>query len=399
MIVNTTQEKLFIEVGHYQAFKYEQLVGGDNFLVHKLREEDRVISVLSDGLGSGIKASVLATLTATMAFKFIANYKNIRKTAEIIMQTLPICKIRKISYATFTIIDIDGDRRARIIEYDNPPFILARGNTIVDIKKKPVRINPSKYRDNVLQYSRFPLHLEDRIIFFSDGVSQSGMGTSDTPLGWGMDGVKKFIEEIISERGSISARELSKKVVQKACELDCLQPKDDITCGVIYLRKPRELLVITGPPILPEKDPYLGTIVKNFSGRKAICGGTTAKIVARELGREVKVNIKDLDSEVPPYSTMDGVDIITEGTITMGKVAEILENGFGAQQKKANAATKLANLLVNSDIIYFVVGTKINEAHQNPNIPVELEIRRNIVKKIIRLLEDKYVKETYVEFI
>ena len=211
----------FIEVGHYQLCKYNQHAEGDVFLSQKNPTDGRVITTLSDGLGSGIKAGVLATLTATMATKFIANDIPIRRAAEIIMNTLPVCKERGISYATFTLVDIEPNATVRIMEYDNPPYILIRQETIIEpikditpIERKNKKTAPK--RDAMLQYSRYEARPGDRLIFFSDGVTQSGMGTPCFPFGWGFSNVQGFVLEKILDKPLISARELARSVVQEA---------------------------------------------------------------------------------------------------------------------------------------------------------------------------------------
>ncbi|MGE5399200.1 MAG: SpoIIE family protein phosphatase [Ignavibacteriales bacterium] len=391
--------KCFIEVDYYQNFKHKQIVGGDVFLLHKIREENRIISVLSDGLGSGVKANVLATLTSTMAVNFISNAKDIRKTAEIIMKTLPVCKVRKISYSTFTIADVDESGRTRVIEYDNPPFILVRDKRLLEIQHTPMKLSFNKYKENVLNYSEFTAVMGDRIIFFSDGVSQSGMGSKSTPLGWCRENVVEYALKVIKDNNDISARDLARNIVDKAYYNDGYKPKDDITCGVIYFRKPRKLMIMTGPPVSREKDKEMADMFEKFDGRKILCGGTTAKIISRELSRSISIDLKDHDPEIPPCCQMQGADLVTEGTITIGKILELLESGTQNEYQRDNAVTRLLNHLMNSDIIHFVVGTKINDAHQDPNIPVELGIRRNLIKNIVRLLEEKYLKETKLQFI
>jgi hypothetical protein len=54
---------------------------------------------------------------------------------------------------------------------------------------------------------------------------------------------------------------------------------------------------------------------------------------------------------------------------------------------------------MNADVIHFLVGTCVNIAHQDPNLPVELEIRRNVIKKIIRILEEKFLKQVKVQYL
>lgn len=398
-LTTDTRENCFIEADYHQGFKYNQIVGGDVFLLHKIQQENRIISVLSDGLGSGIKANVLATLTSTMAVNFISAYKDVTKTAETIMKTLPVCKVRKISYSTFTIVDIDRSGKTRIIEFDNPPYVLIRDNQVIFIKKDPIKLKFNRYKDNELSYSEFNAKMGDRIVFFSDGISQSGMGTQTMPVGWGNEMVQEYLLKLIKNNPEISARELAKGLVNKAYANDGYKPKDDITCGVIYFRKPRKTMVMTGPPISREKDREMAEMLERFDGKKVICGGTTAKIIARELNRDVSVDMTDHDPEIPPCCTMKGIDLVTEGTITIGKIVELLEKDNHNDYPRKNGVTKTINHLLDSDIIHFVVGTKINEAHQDPNIPVELGLRRTLIKRMGRLLEEKYLKEVKIQFI
>jgi len=393
----------FIEVGHYQVCKYNQHAYGDNFLSRKNPTDGRVVTTLSDGLGSGIKASVLATLTATMATSFIEADIPGKRAAEIIMNTLPVCKKRGISYATFTIVDIEPNAAVRIMEYDNPPYVLIREKTIVEpikefseIQRKNKATGP--LNNAILQYSKYMARPGDRLVFFSDGVTQAGMGTSKLPFGWSGPDVQTYIVNKVCANSQISARELARNVVQRAMYYDSYKPKDDITCCVIYFRKPRDLLVLTGPPLHKERDKDFARSFEMFTGRKIICGGTTANIISRELNRPVTVDLNHLDSKIPPVSYMEGSDMISEGIITLGEVSRLLEKGEVLEASNENAATKMFDILLDCDRINFMVGTKINEAHQDPNMPVELEIRRNIVKKICGLLEEKYLKEVHISY-
>ncbi len=393
----------FIEVGHYQVCKHKNFAEGDVFLSQKNTTDGRVITALSDGLGSGIKAGVLATLTATMATKFISSDIPMRKAANIIMDTLPVCKERGISYATFTLVDIEPSALVHIMEYDNPPYILIREQTLVEpikdispIERKNLSTAPRI--EALLHYSQYKARPGDRLIFFSDGVTQSGMGSPSLPFGWGNENSLDFILENVRLNPEISARDLARTIVQKAVCHDAYKPKDDITCGVVYFRKPRDMLVFTGPPINKESDAEIAQRFDIFDGTKIICGGTSANIISRELGRKVTVSLKNFDPVIPPASQMEGADLITEGIITMGAVAEILEKGARLENLKSNPATKIVEFFLNSDRIQFYVGTKINEAHQDPNMPVELEIRRNIIKRVATLLTERYLKEVTIDY-
>jgi Stage II sporulation protein E (SpoIIE) len=388
----------FIEVDSYQRAKHGQLISGDVFLSEKVKQEDRIVTVLSDGLGSGVKASVLATMTATMALKFTASPIDIQKSAEIIMDTLPICSVRQISYSTFTVVDMESTGATRIIEHGNPPFLLVRPRGEMNVSKTSVR--PKRWQDRIISFSSFNVQREDRIIFFSDGITQAGTGEFRTPLGWGLENVDKFVHECIQEKPHISARELSRALVARAEEIDGLTAKDDITCGVVYFRSPRQLLVMTGAPFNRDHDRDLAKMAEWTPGRKVIAGGTTANIVSRLLDREIEIDMhQPLDPKVPPSAKMEGFDLITEGTLTLGAVLRLLEEGFTPEDLRPNAAVKLAAMLLDSDIVRFAVGTRINEAHQDPNIPVELDLRRNIVKRIAEILEMKHMKKVVIHYL
>jgi len=387
----------FIDVDFYQQAKHGQVVAGDVFLSRKIKAEGRVISVLSDGLGSGVKAGVLANLTATMALSYTTAFVDVRQSAKTIMDTLPVCEKRKISYSTFTIVDLDEDGKTRVIEHGNPPLVLMRGQAPIPIERASLTLEA--WKDRVIYYSEFDTQLGDRIVFYSDGVSQSGLGRLGLPLGWGTDRVTSFLQQQIAAENDISSRALSRQLVAEALFNDERAAKDDISCGVIYYRCPRRLLVITGPPFSRERDSELAELANSFDGRKAICGGTTAGIVSRLLGRPVTMNLGQLDPEIPPPAVMDGVDLVTEGTVTLAKVADLLERGSIADFARKNPATDLVSLMMQSDIVQFLVGTRINEAHQDPNVPLELDLRRNIVRKIASLLETRYLKEAPVRYI
>lgn len=392
------QVESFIEVDSCQRAKNGQLISGDIFISEKVQHEGRIVSVLSDGLGSGVKASVLATMTATMALKFTASAMDIRRSAEIIMDTLPICSVRKVSYSTFTIVDIDNAGATRIIEHGNPPYLLIRPNGELSVPKTDVR--PARWQDRVISFSNFEVQREDRIIFFSDGVTQAGMGEYRTPLGWGVENVEKFARLQIARDPHVSARELARLLVAKAEEVDGLTAKDDITCGVVYFRSPRQLLVLTGAPFNFAHDRDLANLAERTPGRKVVCGGTTANIISRLLNRPIKIDVSQpLDPKIPPSARMEGFELVTEGTLTLGEVARLLEEGFAPEDMRPNPAVRLAKMLLDSDIVKFAVGTRINEAHQDPNIPVELDLRRNIVKRIAHLLESKYMKRALIQYV
>jgi len=389
--------RLFLEIDYYQLHKQGQGMCGDAFTSRKYG--DRLVSVLADGLGSGIKAGVLATLTTTMAARFVQSDMDIRRAADVILDTLPVCSRRKIGYSTFTIVDARLNGAVRIVEYDNPSFVLLREGAALPVEKTEI-VLPGD-RQGKLYDTSLTLLPGDRIVFFSDGVTQAGMGSPFLPLGWKLEGVRGFLEEVLAEHPRISAGELSKRTARRALEHDSGHARDDITCAALYLRNPRKTLLMTGPPYSAENDARLAQLAAGFSGRKVICGGTTSSIIARELNLPVSVNLAELrrGSDIPPTALIPGFDLVTEGTITLSRCLRILEEDPPLESIPDGPVKKLTALLLDSDIVRIVVGTRINEAHQDPSLPRELEIRRNLMKRFCQVLESKYMKETQIEFL
>ena len=400
MLQNTN--KLFIEVGSFQHNKYGNIVCGDSVLMHKSIKENRTIAVMSDGLGSGVKANVLSTMTASMALNFRIRREPITRTAKTIMDTLPVDSVRNISYSTFTIVDVESDGNGKIVEYDNPSLLLVRDNKIIQIPSENLIIESKLSSTNsdtrTIKLSNILLQKEDRLVFFSDGVTQSGIGNMNMPFGWG-DGVNEFIINTIKENIDISARELSRKIVKQADLNDILKPKDDTSCVVFYVREPRRLLICTGPPFTEAKDKYLAEIIRDYKGKKIVCGGTTSKIVSRQLNLEIIIDLNNVIADLPPSSKMEGIDLVTEGIITLGSLASILEDDIPKNLDQKGPHWDMYRMILDADIIDIVAGTKINIAHQDPTLPVELEIRRNVVKKLASLLEEKYMKTVKLKFI
>lgn len=387
---------LFQEVDFAQKMKNGENICGDCFLSKKMKDSERTISVLSDGLGSGVKANILSSMTATMALNFVASNMEILHSAEVIMDALPVCQVRKISYATFTIVDSILDGWTRIIEMDNPPFLLVRNGEILTVPAKTFA--SAKWKDRSISVSEFNTLPEDRIIVLSDGITQSGMGNWATPLGWKLEGCADFLLKKIRKEPQISARELSRALLHEALAKEkSSRAGDDMTCAVIYFRHPRKLTLLTGPPFRKEDDRKYTRMLEVAEGWKIICGGTTAQIISRELARPLRTDLKTARSGLPPLSYIEGVDLVTEGIITLTKTLGILEGKDSS--RKPGSASRLVNMLLNSDIIDFVVGSRINEAHQDPTLPEEIEIRRNIVRNISRILEEKYLKKVSIDYI
>jgi len=388
----------YIEIDYKQKNHQNERICGDVVLIKKVIDENRIIIILSDGMGHGVKANVLATLTSSMALNFTKEHKDNNKIAEIITKTLPVCSQRKISYSTFTIIDIEKNGKTHILEYDNPETIIIRDNKLFAPEWKSIILKKESCSIELRSCS-FYSEKEDRIIFGSDGITQSGLGSDKYPFGWGIDNFRNYIFDLLKNKPNISANNLASKIINISYKNDNYEAKDDISCVSLYFRKPRKLLICTGPPYLKEKDIELAENVRNFDGKKIISGATTSDIIAREFNKDIEDTFEFADEDLPPVSYMEGIDLITEGILTLSKVANILQDYDYNYVPGKGAADQIIRLINESDEIHFIIGTRINIAHQDPNLPIELEIRRTVVRKIAEILEKKLLKEVKMKFI
>ena len=386
---------MFIDIDCHQIKKYNQNAFGDYFVSKRYPDEGKLIAVLSDGLGSGIKANILSCMTATMLLRFVEKEEiPIRHAAEIVMNALPVCKVRKISYSTFSVIDVNDEGAAKIVEEGNPEFLWIRNNEIMTPSYETI---PSKtFKNRCLKSYKINLEMGDRLIFCSDGVTQCGLGNGKLKLGLRREGLIELVLNKLVQEPNISSSDLSEYIIKQTINIETNRlPKDDISACVLYFREPRTSLIFTGPPFNQKKDSESAQLFKDFSGKKAICGGTTANLISRELNLPITMDKEISIGKLPSCSYMDGVDLVTEGILTLTEALERLEDG---KWDIDNAAGKLIEFLLDSDCINFMVGAKLNQAHYNPALPVEIEIRKNIIRKMATVLQDKYFKKVNIQF-
>jgi hypothetical protein len=387
----------YIEVHCHQRQYEGERISGDVFLSKRIPEENRVIAILSDGMGHGVKANILATLTATLALNFTKEHKDANTIAETVMKALPECSERNLSYSTFTIVDIEFDGTTQIIEFGNPNSIILRGNKVFEPEWQCVLFSGHLARKEILTCN-FKSQKEDRIIFFSDGITQSGTGSVKYPSGWGRDNTLEYIQKLISNNSSISAKNLSAKVVNIAFQNDNFNNRDDISCTTIYLREPRRLMLCSGPPVEPHHDAEMARIINEFKGQKIVCGATTGNIIAQHLGLNIVEGQEFTDPELPPVSYMEGFELVTEGILTLSKVSEILRTFHNYHKHSKGPADQILKYLFESDEIHLLIGMRINQANHVPGLPLELEVRPTIARRIGYLLEDKFLKEVHLKF-
>ncbi len=385
---------MFIDIASSQKKKYNQNAYGDFFTSGRFPNMNRVVAVLSDGLGSGIKANILACMTSTMLLKFLENNSDIEKSCEIIMNSLPVCKVRGISYSTFSAIDCFENGKAKIVEEGNPDFIWIRDGEV--LKPEFQTIQSKDFKNRKMKVYNIKLEKFDRIIFCSDGATQVAMGTREYPLGLERSGLIKIILKKLELEPEISSKDLSEYLVR---QIQCIAPrkelKDDTSIVSIYCRNPRESLIFTGPPFHGEKDAFYAKTFMEFKGKKAISGGTTANIISREMNIPITTDVSINRGTLPGLSRMEGIDLVTEGILTLTKTLEYLQSG----KTHEDAAKTLMDFLLDSDVINFLVGAQMNKAHYDPSLPIEIKIRKNVIQQMAQVLEEKYLKKVNVQFI
>lgn len=386
---------IFLDIDSFNRRKAGKVCSGDVFVSRRSEDNTVVCAVLADGLGSGLQANVAASLTSTMALEYVtAADVDIRRAAEMIMDALPLCPERHIPYSTFTMVRAEIGGNVRLIEYGNPPALLLRGTALIDIPRETFML--PRWGKRLMTYATFSIQLGDRLVFCSDGVTQSAMGSDAFPFGWGSDHLSEFLAKTLEKTPDLEAADLTRMVVEQAIGHDNGVPGDDITCNVLHVREARVLQVLTGPPFSKARDHEYASQLLNPGTKTVVCGGTTAEIVGRELQRPLTMSLRSLDPSIPATSSMEGAALVTEGCITLSAVADMLQSGHVSGRE--NGATELCRLFIHSDRIVFMVGTGINPAHQDPKLPVELEIRRTLIRRLAGILEEKYTKQVVLQF-
>lgn len=390
-----------IEIDCQQTCHAGEQICGDVYLPKFVKEERRIVAVLSDGMGHGVKANVLATLTATLAANFTVKNKGFADIARTIMRTLPVCSVRQSSYSTFSVVDINTrTRRVRLLEYDNPRCLWIRGGHPMPVDWQLIQVEQATPGgpERELRMAEFEGRVGDMAFFWSDGVSQSGIGTPALPTGWGLDAMRGYVLDIVRSTPDVAVRDVARRVVNRAVGNDGFSPKDDVSCMALRLRRPQRLLICTGPPFDKNRDRELVAALARFDGKKILCGATTAEIVSRITGKEVVDQTDNRDPTLPPTSMMEGVDLITEGILTLSRVSDILRLYAPSTTLGRGPADQVARMLLDSDEVNFLVGTCINTAHQDPSMPIELELRKNVVRRIAKLMETKFLKDTSITY-
>ena len=380
--------KLYYEWGVKQVNKRNEELCGDSVSV--LRHSDSVTLALSDGLGSGVQANILATLTTQIAMQLLENELPLGEVVQTLSETLPVCATRDMAYSTFAIAQFFTHGSARVVMFDSPPAIWLRRRKIRQVHCEERAIDGKIIHQCVLE-----LKQGDWVVFVSDGVLNAGIGGA-YPLGWGWDQAAGFMER--HAHSKLSAQDLADEVAEAVGELYIGPPGDDVSIVVIKARRKQSATVLTGPPRdRAECDALISRFLKH-GGRLAVCGGTTAKIVARHMGVPLEVDLKTMTEDVPARAHIEGIELVTEGILTLTNVRELLRSNTDRKSVRFrnDGAAALLRLLLSVDHVHFIVGQAVNPAHQNPELPGQLGIRLSVVRGIVEELR-KRDKEASLE--
>lgn len=357
-----SNERIHIDAYWRSLIKKSEELCGDRVQIK--RNDTSVVMVLADGLGSGVKANILSTLTSTIICEMVYSGMNLKDAIETISATLPVCADREIAYSTFTIIQVYYDGAVFIAQYDNPSVVYMHEGKVI-----PLEVQDMECSNKTIHLMNFLCEPGDYIFTFSDGVLFAGLGTVNS-FGWGQEEVEKYLVENIKDENAYNATRI---LLNNVNELYDGKPGDDSTVSCLHIIEPLETRIMVGPPLHKEDDKKVVERLLEATGKKVCCGGTTSTIVSRETGKELKVDLLlNLDSNVPPKGSIEGIDLVTEGVLTLQKVSrivkKILEDTTLAESvilsTEQDGATCLARILIKSSAITFMVGLSDNPTHE-----------------------------------
>ncbi len=386
---------LCADIGYKSINHYGEELCGDHVDIVEPGDDSTVI-VLSDGLGSGVKASILSTLTSKIISTMLAEGLSLEECVETIAATLPVCSVRGVAYSTFTIIHLKNNQTAELIQYDNPHAIVIRDEKNWDYPKTEMNIGGKKIFKSVIQ-----LQENDIFVAMSDGCPHAGIGISYN-FGWKREDIVDFVETLVP--AGYTAKTLSTMLVDECDKLYGHKPGDDATACVVRIRKRVPMNMLFGPPSNRDDADRMMSLFFSKEGKHIICGGTTSSIAAKFLGKPLKATLCFEQSDVPPTAELEGVDLVTEGVITVNKVVEYAADYLGENRHyehwsfKRDGASLICRLLFEEATdINFYVGRAINPAHQNPDLPINFNIKMNLVEELSKSLRKmgKRIKVSY----
>ena len=368
---------LCLESGYASLNKKNEELCGDR--VESIVNGDYTTLVLADGLGSGVKANILSTLTSKILCTMVANEISIEECVETILQSLPVCKVRGVAYSTFSVIHMNSLGRGVLFEFDNPQAILVRGCKCLDLDRTAMQIlGKTVYKTDLA------LRKDDLIVVMSDGVIHAGIGMT-LNLGWQRPEVMEFLDDNV--KPGMSARAVACLLVGVCNDLYLGAPGDDTTVAAVKVRESLNVSLMIGPPVDKTKDDFYISRFLAEEGKKVVCGDTSSQIVARHLHTSVRASFDFPDKDVPPIGFIDGIDLTTEGVLTMRRLLELSEKYIDVHDltpktfTKKDGASLLAQLLFEeATSVHFFVGQSINAAHQG--LPIDITMKLKLVESL-----------------
>ncbi len=386
---------LCADIGYKSVNHYGEELCGDHVDVVE-QDENSTVIVLADGLGSGVKASILSTLTSKIISTMMAEGLPLEECVSTIAATLPVCSVRGVAYSTFTIIHLKNNDIAEVIQYDNPQVIIIRDEENYDYPKTEMNIGGKKIFKSVIK-----LRENDIFVAMSDGCPHAGIGMSYN-FGWKREDIISFMETLAPV--GYTAKTLSTILVDECYKLYGGKPGDDATACVVRIRKREPMNILFGPPSNRDDANRMMSLFFSKEGKHIICGGTTSSIAAKYLNKPIKASLNFEKADVPPIAEIEGVDLVTEGVITVNKVLEYAKDYLGENEHyehwslKRDGASLISRLLFEEATdINFYVGRAINPAHQNPDLPINFSIKMNLVEELSACLKKmgKRIKVSY----
>ena len=386
---------LCADIGWQSYNKYGETLCGDNVEIVDAANGTKFI-VLADGMGSGVKANILSKLTAKIVSTMMAAGLQVEDCVETIAATLPVCKERCVAYSTFTIIALHDNEEAEIIQYDNPGVILLRDGGHYEFPSQEVVIGGKK-----ILKARVKLQENDVFIMMSDGCIHAGVGI-ELNFGWQREDIISYMETFYDV--GFTAKSLNSILLEECYRLYGGEPGDDTTACTIRIRKREPMSLVVGPPSNRDDDQKMMSLFFSKEGKHIVCGGSTSTLVARYLGKKLESTLDFDDPEIPPIAKIEGVDLVTEGVITINKVLTYARDYLGENtmymdwSSKRDGASQIARLLFeDATDINFYVGRAINPAHQNPDLPINFNIKMQLVDELADCLKKmgKRIKVSY----
>ena len=386
---------LCADIGYQSLYKHGEELCGDHIEVVECDDGSTII-VLADGLGSGVKANILSTLTAKILSTMMAEGVAIEECVRTVAATLPVCSVRNVAYSTFTIICLRNNEEADIIQYDNPGVILLRDGGHVEFPTTETYIDGKK-----ILRSHLKLHEGDVFIAMSDGCIHAGVGI-ELNFGWQRQNIIEYMETFYNV--GFTARSLNSILLDECYRLYGGEPGDDTTACTVRIRKREPMNLLIGPPSNRDDRSRMMSLFFSKQGKHIVCGGSTSGIAAEYLGKKIETVLDFPDPAIPPIAKLEGVDLVTEGVITINRVLEYAKDCVGENRRYADwssgrdGASLIARLLFEEATdINFYVGRAVNPAHQNPDLPIGFNIKMRLVDELAECLKKmgKRIKVSY----